>query len=133
MTNKPATQTTSPAACTTSQSNTSPASRSSTVSLLNVTPAVLIPRPETEHLVEAVLKLLPANRPLKIADIGTGSGAIAIALATHLPHAEIIALDISPKALAVATTNAREQKVADRIKFLQSDLLAALEPRSRNL
>jgi release factor glutamine methyltransferase len=95
--------------------------------LLNVTPAVLIPRPETEHLVEAVLKLLPAKNPLKIADIGTGSGAIAIALATHLPQAEIIALDISTEALAVATTNAREQKVADRIKFLQSDLLAALE------
>jgi release factor glutamine methyltransferase len=94
---------------------------------LKVTPAVLIPRPETEHLVEAVLKLLPTNQPLKIADIGTGSGAIAIALAAHLPQAEITALDISPEALAVATTNAREHSVADRIRFLQSDLLSALD------
>src|ERR1700716_61734 len=94
---------------------------------LKVTPAVLIPRPETEHLVEAVLKLLPTNQPLKIVDVGTGSGAIAIALAAHLPQASITALDISPEALAVATTNAREHKVADRIRFLQSDLLSALD------
>jgi release factor glutamine methyltransferase len=93
---------------------------------LNVTPAVLIPRPETEHLVEAVLKLLPANRPLKIADIGTGSGAIAIALAIHLPQAEITALDISTEALAVAATNARRHNVASRIQFLRSDLLTDL-------
>jgi len=92
----------------------------------HVTPAVLIPRPETEHLVEAVLKLLPSNRPLKIVDVGTGSGAIAIALAVHLPHAAITALDISPDALAVAARNARENKVADRIRFLPSDLLSAV-------
>jgi len=94
---------------------------------LKVTPAVLIPRPETEHLVEAVLKALPANQPLKIADIGTGSGAIAIALAVHLPHAAITALDISADALAIATANAREHNVASRIRFLQSDLLAAVD------
>jgi release factor glutamine methyltransferase len=94
---------------------------------LKVTPAVLIPRPETEHLVEAVLKLLLPDKPLKIADIGTGSGAIAIALAVHLPHAEITALDISTEALAVAATNAHEHNVADRIRFLQSDLLSALD------
>src|SRR5258708_6648833 len=94
--------------------------------ILKVPPAVLIPRPETEHLVEAVLKLLPANKPLKIADIGSGSGAIAIALATHLPQAAITALDISTEALAVATTNAREHSLADRIRFLHSDLLSAL-------
>src|SRR5580692_1712908 len=80
----------------------------------HVTPAVLIPRPETEHLVEAVLKLLPSNQPLKIADIGTGSGAIAIALAVHLPNAEIVALDISTEALAIAAANAREHDLADR-------------------
>ena len=92
----------------------------------DVTPAVLIPRPETEHLVEAVLKLLPSNQPLKIVDVGTGSGAIAIALAAHLPHAAITALDISADALAVAAANARENKVADRIRFLPSDLLGAV-------
>jgi release factor glutamine methyltransferase len=73
---------------------------------LTVTPAVLIPRPETEHLVEAVLARLPHNQPLRIADIGTGSGAIAIALATHLPKAEITALDLSPAALEIAKQNA---------------------------
>jgi len=73
-----------------------------------------------------------ANQTLKIADIGTGSGAIAIALAIHLPQAEITALDISTEALAVAATNARRHDVASRIQFLQSDLLAALnhEPQT---
>ncbi len=94
---------------------------------LHVSPAVLIPRPETEHLVEAVLALLPANQPLKLADIGTGSGAIAIALAVHLPLAQITALDLSTEALAVATSNAREHKVANRIDFFESDLLAAVD------
>ena len=97
---------------------------------LQVTPAVLIPRPETEHLVEAVLNLLPTNQPVKIADIGTGSGAIAIALAIHLPKAEITALDISAEAIAVARRNAEAHKVADRIKFLQSDLLNAVDHES---
>jgi release factor glutamine methyltransferase len=94
---------------------------------LHVTPAVLIPRPETEHLVEAILQLLPANQPLKLADIGVGSGAIAIALAVHLPLVEITALDLSAEALAVAQHNAREHNVAGRIRFLRSDLLAAIE------
>ena len=98
--------------------------------LLNVTPAVLIPRPETEHLVEAVLKLLPTDRPLKIVDIGTGSGAIAIALAVHLPHAKITALDISGEALAVATANALQHNVANRIRFLQSDLLSGVSEKA---
>lgn len=93
---------------------------------LHVAPAVLIPRPETEHLVEAVLKLLPSNQSLKLVDVGTGSGAIAIALAAHLPQAEITALDTSLEAIAVAAANAREHNVADRVRFLQSDLLSVL-------
>jgi release factor glutamine methyltransferase len=93
---------------------------------LRVTPAVLIPRPETEHLVESVLNLLPHNQPLKIADIGTGSGAIAIALAAHLPHAKITALDLSAEALAIASSNARKHNVAQHIRFLHSDLLSAI-------
>jgi release factor glutamine methyltransferase len=100
---------------------------------LNVTPAVLIPRPETESLVEAVLKLLPNDRPLKIADVGTGSGAIAIALATYLPQAEITAVDISSDALAVAKAKAREHSVANQIRFLKSDLLDALDPSAATL
>jgi release factor glutamine methyltransferase len=99
-----------------------------------VTPAVLIPRPETEHLVEAVLAEMkarqPHNQPLRIVDIGTGSGAIAIALAVHLPQAHIIALDLSPEALKVAQANAETHAVANRITFLQSDLLAAVANQS---
>ena len=70
---------------------------------LRVTPATLIPRPETELLVEAVLD----RRPRRIVDVGTGSGAIAIALAHHLPEARVIALDLSPEALALARENAQ--------------------------
>ncbi|MDR3745111.1 MAG: peptide chain release factor N(5)-glutamine methyltransferase [Acidobacteriaceae bacterium] len=131
---------------------------------LGVTPAVLIPRPETEHLVESVLAefaahpaasafhpttgscpanpdshptnfachptakrrdpLLPSHS-LRILDIGTGSGAIAIALAHHLPNTQITAVDLSPAALAVAAANAARHGLADRIRFVQSDLLAA--------
>jgi len=98
---------------------------------LRVTPAVLIPRPETEHLVEAVLERLPHDKPVSIADIGTGSGAIAIALAVHLPQASITALDISADALAVARSNAETHGVADRIHFVVSDLLSALPPAER--
>jgi release factor glutamine methyltransferase len=101
--------------------------------LLHVTPAVLIPRPETEHLVDAVLKLLPADKPQRIADIGTGSGAIAIALAVYLPHAEITALDISTEALVVAAANASEHNVANRIRFLESNLLSALDHEAETL
>jgi release factor glutamine methyltransferase len=98
--------------------------------LLDVTPAVLIPRPETEHLVEAVLAHLPKDISLQIADIGTGSGAIAIALAVHLPQAEITALDLSPEALAVAAANARKHSVANRVHLIESNLLAALNQKS---
>ena len=92
---------------------------------LHVTPAVLIPRPETEHLVEAVLAWSHLQiKPLRIADIGTGSGAIAVALAAHVPSAEIIATDISADALAIARDNALRLGFSDRIHFVQGHLLA---------
>lgn len=93
---------------------------------LRVTPATLIPRPETEHLVEAVLERLPRSRPLTILDIGTGTGAIAIALAANLPQAQLVATDISSEALPVAESNARAHGLAGRIRFLHSDLLSGL-------
>jgi release factor glutamine methyltransferase len=92
----------------------------------HVTPAVLIPRPETELLVEAVLELMPADKSLRIADIGTGSGAIAVAVAKHLPLATITALDLSAAALVIADHNAKANQVADRIRFVESDLLAGV-------
>ena len=95
---------------------------------LRVTPDVLIPRPETEHLVEAVLDFARAQPDphLNIVDVGTGSGAIAIALASVLEHARFTAIDISPAALAVASDNAGRLGVAKRIRFLQGDLLTPL-------
>lgn len=95
---------------------------------LKVTPATLIPRPETEHLVEAVLDRLPRDQPLRILDVGTGTGAIALALATHLPQAEITAVDLSPEALGVARENAVLHHLDERVRFLRSDLLAGLAP-----
>ncbi|HEY4382399.1 MAG TPA: peptide chain release factor N(5)-glutamine methyltransferase [Acidobacteriaceae bacterium] len=93
---------------------------------LHVTPAVLIPRPETEHLVEAVLNELDPTAPLRILDIGTGSGAIAIALAQHLPQCSVTAVDLSPAALEVAAANAALHNLTPRIRFVESDLLDAL-------
>ena len=97
---------------------------------LRVTPDVLIPRPETEHLIEAALERLPHNTPVHIADVGTGSGAIAIALAHVLPLASVTALDTSPAALIVARHNAERHHLADRIRFLESDLLEAVSEES---
>jgi len=105
-----------------------------------VTPAVLIPRPETEHLVEVALERLGArgikinmrtgepSATLRIADIGTGSGCIAVALAHELPHAEIVATDISGAALEVASRNAALHGVSSRIWFIQADLLQGISP-----
>jgi release factor glutamine methyltransferase len=95
-----------------------------------VTPGVLIPRPETEHLVEAALERIPPNAPFRIADVGTGSGAIAIALAVARPLAKITAIDISPAALRVATQNASAHGVAERIEFVEADLLDGIAARS---
>lgn len=96
---------------------------------LHVTPATLIPRPETEHLVEAVLAFA-STRPahLRIVDVGTGTGAIALALATHLPSARIAACDLSPAALAVAQKNATSLGLGHRVDLRHSDLLAAFSP-----
>jgi release factor glutamine methyltransferase len=95
---------------------------------LHVSPAVLIPRPETEHLIEAVLAELKSDAALQILDVGTGSGAIAIALARHLPNAHVTATDISPAALEVAAANAGRHNLASRIRFVEADLLDAFTP-----
>jgi release factor glutamine methyltransferase len=86
--------------------------------------AVLIPRPETEHLVEKALALAANFAHPRIADVGTGSGAIAVALAHALPQASIAAIDLSAAALAVAQTNAARNGVAGRLRFFSGDLLA---------
>jgi release factor glutamine methyltransferase len=92
-----------------------------------VTKDVLIPRPETEGLVVRTIDLgKPAAAP-RIVDVGTGSGAIAVAVAKHLPQAALAATDNSPAALAVARANAERHGVADRIEFVEADLLA--DPR----
>ena len=120
-----------------------------------VTPDVLIPRPETEHLVEAALTVAktlrapsfsrslrkgwdaenPAsqNCAVRIVDIGTGSGAIAVALAHSLPQASITAVDLSPAALEIAEENARRNSVAERIRFLRGDLLEPVAAESFDL
>jgi release factor glutamine methyltransferase len=98
---------------------------------LAVAPVAAIPRPETELLVEEALALagkrLQDNPSLTIVDVGTGCGAIALALATHLPSAQIIATDISPVALALARGNAESLGLASPVRLLCGDLLAPLE------
>ena len=92
-----------------------------------VSPDVLIPRPETELLVEATLEMFPSrDMPLAIADVCTGSGCVAIALACERPYAHILALDVSEAALAVARRNAARHSVSSRAHCLHSDLLNAV-------
>ena len=88
---------------------------------------VLIPRPDTEVLVEEVIKLGKVKRNPAILDLCTGSGAIAVSLAKYLPNAKVYASDISKKALEVAQINAENNDVADRIEFIRSDLFEKLE------
>jgi release factor glutamine methyltransferase len=109
-----------------------------------VTPAVLIPRPETEHVMEVALARLGPRgfkihldtglprEQLRVADVGTGSGCLAISLAYELPHAEVFATDISAPALEVARRNARRHAVTDRIHFAQTDLLESVGQESRS-
>lgn len=98
-----------------------------------VTPDVLVPRPETELLVEEALELAKAMtgdreaRPPRIADVGTGSGAVVIALATHLPGARFVATDVSAAALAVAAENAQTHGVGGAIEFRKTSLLDDVE------
>lgn len=92
---------------------------------LAVTPDVLIPRPETELLVELALERLP--RGGRLLDVGTGSGAVAVAIAHHRPDAEVVACDIFAAALAVAQANARRHDV--KVQLLESDCMAALHGR----
>jgi release factor glutamine methyltransferase len=97
-----------------------------------VSPAVLIPRPETEHVVETVLALVQDGHAesgdrLKIIDVGTGSGCIALALAKELPGSEIHASDISSAALEIARANAARLDLAHRVAFHEADLLAGFE------
>ena len=93
---------------------------------LLVSPDVLVPRPETEVLVEAALEALRGvERPL-VADVGTGSGCIALAIASERPDAEVHATDLSPAALGVARDNARRLQLDHRVRFHEGDLLAPL-------
>ncbi len=88
---------------------------------------VLIPRPETELLVEHALRLARGlGTALRIADVGAGSGAIAVTLAVHLPQAMVFALDASPEALAIVAENAQRYGVGERVRCLLGDLLAPL-------
>ncbi len=102
-----------------------------------VTPDVLIPRPDTETLVEAVLQWVKECRSeeeeLLMADIGTGSGAIAVSLAYYATAIQILATDLSPEALAVAKSNAVRNGVSDRIRFYAGDLLEPLQHQTASL
>lgn len=89
--------------------------------LLKVSPAVLIPRPETEELVLKIGTCLPKEKPIRIWDIGTGSGCIAIALAKQFPNAEVIAFDVSEEALLIARENAESNGV--KVTFVRDDVL----------
>jgi release factor glutamine methyltransferase len=91
-----------------------------------VDPRVLIPRPETELLVEKALELARERDVATIADIGTGSGAIAVSLALNLPRAKVLATDVSPLALEVARFNCQKHGVSDRVTLLAGDLLSPL-------
>lgn len=95
----------------------------------HVNPAVLIPRPETEVLLQEALRAVDLNKDSVVVDVGTGSGCVAVTLATILSRARILAVDRSPEALAEAKANAERLTVADRIEFIEGDLLSPLRDR----
>jgi release factor glutamine methyltransferase len=100
---------------------------------LRCDPRALVPRPETEVLVEHCLSLLEGKEAASIVDVGTGTGAIALALATRLPGATLTAIDVSPGALALAAENAAAGGLEDRVELLEGDLLAPVAGRSFDL
>lgn len=94
-----------------------------------VGPAVLIPRPETEVLLREALTAIDLNKDSVLVDVGTGSGCLAVTLATILSRTRVLAVDCSPDALAAAKANAERQTVANRIEFIEGDLLSPLRDR----
>ena len=96
-----------------------------------VNPSVLIPRQDTESLVDGCLRVLRDRVGPRVLDIGTGSGCLAIAIAWKHKTAQVTAIDINPEALAVASRNAVKHKVADRIRFLEGDLYSPLPIEER--
>jgi len=98
---------------------------------LAVDPRVLVPRPETERIVELALEWIGARRTegWRVVDVGTGSGALALALASELPAATVLATDVSPDALEVAAANAESNALRDRVRFTRADLLGPLVKR----
>lgn len=95
----------------------------------HVTPAVLIPRPETELLVQEALRVVAFNQEAVLVDVGTGSGCVAVTLATILGKARVVGVDRSPEALAVAKDNAERHGIVDRIEWVEGDLLVSLRER----
>lgn len=98
----------------------------------HVSPDVLIPRPDTERLIELSLKLIPADEPFKIIDLGTGSGIIAITLAAERPHAQITATDVSVAALRIAQINADKYHI-NNVQFYQSNWYSGVPDTKFNL
>lgn len=99
----------------------------------DVTPSVLIPRPDTEHVVVAAIEAAKSidDSPIRIIDVGTGSACVAIALAKHIESSVIAATDVSTDALEVARANAAKHEVTDRVRFFTGDLLDALPAGSK--
>lgn len=96
-----------------------------------VTPAVLIPRPDTETLIDRACELLPAEQALTVLDLCTGSGAIAVTLAAERPQISVVATDLSESALEVASENARKHEVEARVEFRRGDLFDAVAVGAR--